>query len=224
GKPDPPHGCRAYEVTISSLQVACHPGDDGGLGQTFLLQVLEASGDGQPVVEVTREGPTFSVANLRPATEYRLLISAMNEKGESRPTMLQAYTVALNGPQHETSAEPTRERESSREVAVGVVVGAVLACLPVCVLVVVVAVRSCLRVRARNRDDLVPGKDQNQADCDHLATCRPLLADHHGSGSGGCSMGGGVSMGSVSEITTITGNGGVTTPSSMPPTPSPQPR
>ncbi|MPC23519.1 hypothetical protein E2C01_016573 [Portunus trituberculatus] len=39
GKPNPPHNCRVFDVTISSLQVTCLPGDDGGLSQEFLLQV-----------------------------------------------------------------------------------------------------------------------------------------------------------------------------------------
>ena len=39
GKLDHPHNCRVFEVTISSLQVSCLPGGDGGMEQTFLLQV-----------------------------------------------------------------------------------------------------------------------------------------------------------------------------------------
>lgn len=39
GKPDPPHNCRVFDVTISSLQVNCLAGDDGGLTQQFILQV-----------------------------------------------------------------------------------------------------------------------------------------------------------------------------------------
>ena len=74
-------------------------------------QVVEANGDFKPVVEVTRETASFSVANLRPATAYRLLITATNLKGQSRPAELSAYTVALNHPQHETPAgEPLMRR------------------------------------------------------------------------------------------------------------------
>ncbi|MPD02313.1 hypothetical protein E2C01_097890 [Portunus trituberculatus] len=74
-----------------------------GAGQSG-AKVVEANGDFKPVVEVTREAASFSVANLRPATAYRLLITATNAKGESRPAELSAYTVALNHPQHETPA------------------------------------------------------------------------------------------------------------------------
>ncbi|XP_063864675.1 LOW QUALITY PROTEIN: hemicentin-2-like [Scylla paramamosain] len=45
GKPNPPHNCRVFDVTISSLQVTCLPGDDGGLSQEFLLQVYQVGID-----------------------------------------------------------------------------------------------------------------------------------------------------------------------------------
>ncbi|CAL4103456.1 unnamed protein product, partial [Meganyctiphanes norvegica] len=82
GKPDPPHNCRVFDVTISSLQVTCLAGDDGGLMQKFMLQVYQI-GAMSPVVEVTRSTPSYSVANLRPATAYKIIIAAINEKGTS---------------------------------------------------------------------------------------------------------------------------------------------
>ncbi|XP_042204425.1 uncharacterized protein LOC121854105 [Homarus americanus] len=214
GKPDPPHNCRAYDVTISSLQVSCLPGDDGGLGQTFLLRVLEANGDFDDVAQVTRETASFSVANLRPATAYRLLVTATNAKGESRPAELRAYTVALNHPQHETPAEPTRGRESGAEVAVGVLVGAVLACLPVAIAVVVMGVRTCMRLRAARRGRTAEESEKYAAEMEAGSTGRPLLTGQGTPGSGG-----GGSAESGSDITTITGGVAISS-STMPPTPS----
>nr|XP_027211165.1 uncharacterized protein LOC113804478 [Penaeus vannamei] len=217
GKPDPPHNCRAFDVTISSLQVSCLPGDDGGLGQTFILQVLEASGDQEPVVEVTRETASFSVANLRPATAYRLLVTATNAKGESHPAELRAYTVALNHPQHETPAEPTRGRETGSEVAVGVLVGAVLTCLPVAIVVVAMGVRTCLKLRAarwRRRHGDESEKDAGESE--GVSTGRPLLT-----GKGTPGSGGGLSTESGSDITTITGGVGISSSATLPATPSP---
>ncbi|XP_066940525.1 contactin-4-like [Macrobrachium rosenbergii] len=215
GKPDPPHNCRAFDVTISSLQVSCLPGDDGGLGQAFVLQVLEASGDFEPVVEVRRESPSFSVANLRPATAYRLLIKASNAKGESRPAELSAYTVALNHPQHETPAEPTRGRETGSEVAVGVLVGAILACLPVAILITVIGVRTCMRVRAaRRRGSQSEDSEKDGHEIEGGVTGRPLINKQGRPGSVG-----GVSAETGSDITTITGGAGLS--STIAPTPSP---
>ncbi|XP_069182562.1 uncharacterized protein [Procambarus clarkii] len=213
GKPDPPHNCRAYDVTISSLQVSCLPGDDGGLGQTFILKVLEANGDNKEVVVVNRESASFSVANLRPATAYRLHVTATNAKGESRPAELSAYTVALNHPQHETPAEPTRGRESGAEVAVGVLVGAVLACLPVAIAVVVMGVRTCMRLRAAGRGRGKAG-EKEALKMEAGTTGRPLLT---GQGTPGSVGGGSAETGS--DITTITGGVALST-TTMPPTPS----
>ncbi|KAK7078204.1 hypothetical protein SK128_007803 [Halocaridina rubra] len=213
-KPDPPHNCRAFDVTISSLQVSCLPGDDGGLGQSFVLQVLEVSGSYEPIAEVRHDTASFFVANLRPATSYRLLVTAVNAKGKSRPAELQAYTVPLHHPQHENPAafsslftdrqEPTRERESGAEVAVGVLAGAILACVPVAIIVVVIATRTCKRVRsAKQRGS--EKKDNSKNDVCEM---------------GGHSASVDEASGDIgSNITTITG--GVYLSSTMAPTPSP---
>lgn len=57
-----------------------------------------------PVVEVTRPSPSFSVTNLRPATAYKVTVTAMNHKGASRATQLKAYTSRVLEMQEETSA------------------------------------------------------------------------------------------------------------------------
>ncbi|XP_042870627.1 uncharacterized protein LOC122252301 isoform X2 [Penaeus japonicus] len=145
GKPDPPHNCRVFDVTISSLQVTCLAGDDGGLTQNFLLQVYQI-GSSSPVVEVTRPSPSFSVANLRPANAYKIIVAAINDKGASQETELKAYTVKIPERQEETSAEPTRDRGRGTSVPLAVMVGGGLAAVPV---VVVAAVLIWLRVCRR---------------------------------------------------------------------------
>ncbi|XP_050722018.1 uncharacterized protein LOC127001493 isoform X3 [Eriocheir sinensis] len=146
GKPDPPHNCRVFDVTISSLQVTCLPGDDGGLSQEFLLQVFEV-GSITPVVEVTRPSPSFSVTNLRPATAYKVTVTAVNHKGASRATQLKAYTSRVLEMQEETSAEPARDRERGPGVPVVVGVGAGLATVPLVVAVgVLVWMKLCRRI------------------------------------------------------------------------------
>ncbi|XP_071533705.1 uncharacterized protein [Panulirus ornatus] len=146
GKPDPPHNCRVFDVTISSLQVTCLAGDDGGLTQNFLLQVYQI-GSTSPVVEVTRASPSFSVANLRPATAYKIIIAAINDKGASRVTELKAYTVRVPETREETSAEPTRDRDRGSSVPLALVVGGVVTGVP---LVVVIAVLLWLRLFRRS--------------------------------------------------------------------------
>ena len=57
-----------------------------------------------PVLEVSRPSPSFSVTNLRPATAYKVTVTAMNDKGASRATQLKAYTSRVLEIQEETSA------------------------------------------------------------------------------------------------------------------------
>lgn len=146
GKPNPPHNCRVFDVTISSLQVTCLPGDDGGLTQEFILQVFQV-GSLTPVVEVSRQSPSFSVTNLRPATAYKVTVTAVNHKGASRATQLKAYTSRVLEMQEETSAEPARDRERGPGVPVVVGVGAGVATVAVVVgLGVLVWLKLCRRV------------------------------------------------------------------------------
>ncbi|XP_069952853.1 uncharacterized protein [Cherax quadricarinatus] len=148
GKPDPPHNCRVFDVTISSLQVTCLPGDDGGLTQTFLLQVYQI-GSTSPLIEVTRATPTFSVANLRPATAYKIIVAAVNHKGASTVTERKAYTARVSEVQEETSAEPTRDREREGSLPLAVLVGSGLTSVPLVVAAVVLLwLRVCRRTTA----------------------------------------------------------------------------
>ncbi|XP_064091151.1 protein turtle-like isoform X3 [Macrobrachium nipponense] len=131
GKPDPPHNCRVFDVTISSLQVNCLPGDDGGLQQTFMLQVYKV-GSTVPVEEVTHSFPSFSVRGLTPATSYRIALAALNEKGASRMMELNAYTLKVMESLEETSAaEPTRDRDRGPSIPLAVLIGAVVVFVPV---------------------------------------------------------------------------------------------
>lgn len=42
-KPEAPTNCSLYNVSASSLTVACMPGFDGGLNQTFAMEVYGTS-------------------------------------------------------------------------------------------------------------------------------------------------------------------------------------
>ncbi|XP_076031364.1 uncharacterized protein LOC143019535 isoform X2 [Oratosquilla oratoria] len=161
GKPDPPHNCRVFDVTISSLQVTCLAGDDGGLKQSFLLQVFQVGGR-DPVVEVTMPSPSFSAANLRPATAYKITVTARNEKGASKPAELKAYTIRLPETQEETSAEPARDRDRGMSIPMGVVIGGALTGIPVVLLILVVSVRACVRAKRGRQDG--PTSSRNPSD------------------------------------------------------------
>ncbi|KAK7081497.1 hypothetical protein SK128_025442, partial [Halocaridina rubra] len=135
-KPDPPHNCKVYDVTISSLQVTCLAGDDGGLDQSFLLQVYQV-GSKSPVMEIGKTNPIFSITNLRPATSYKIVVASVNEKGTSRLTELNAYTVKVAEALEETIAEPTRDRDRGSIIPSGVLIKSTVAVVPLLAVAVI---------------------------------------------------------------------------------------
>lgn len=73
--------------------MTCLAGYDGGLAQTFNLQVLQAKTDNKMVFNATgnRSG-NFSVSQLEPGTAYELHIWSLNAKGRSNAVVLMAET------------------------------------------------------------------------------------------------------------------------------------
>ncbi|XP_068206331.1 uncharacterized protein [Palaemon carinicauda] len=128
GKPDPPHNCRVFDVTISSFQVMCLPGDDGGLNQMFILHLYKV-GAVSPMAEFSQTSPSFTINNLQPATSYRIVLASVNDKGTSRLIELNAYTIKVLEKLEETSAEPARDRVRGKgiplEVILGIIAGVV---------------------------------------------------------------------------------------------------
>lgn len=61
-------------------------------------------GSRQPVVEMTRPNPIFSVTRLRPATTYLVRVAGVNHRGASRPSQLQVVTSTVLTQPQETSA------------------------------------------------------------------------------------------------------------------------
>ncbi|XP_064078171.1 LOW QUALITY PROTEIN: uncharacterized protein LOC135195701 [Macrobrachium nipponense] len=153
GKPDPPHNCGVSAVTISSLQVVCLPGDDGGLNQTFLLQVFQIGSEQIPVGEVKSETPNFNLANLRPATPYKIVVVATNTMGTSRVIELKTFTSRVLENQQETNAEAARDREKEMGIPAFVLVGGGVMLVPLIVVIIVVVrleVRRHSHMRGRN--------------------------------------------------------------------------
>ena len=69
--PSPPQDCRISNGSVDGLRVTCQPGFDGGLPQSFLLEVR--LGGGGDVLSRTRSvRPDFVVSGLAPGTEYSI--------------------------------------------------------------------------------------------------------------------------------------------------------
>jgi hypothetical protein len=95
GPPDPVTNCIVGNVSLDSLIVKCDPGDDGGLEQTFFMEVYH-SGRGVLQVNVSSSvAPVFEVHSLPMSTSFVLVLFASNGKGRSNSVALTASTLPL---------------------------------------------------------------------------------------------------------------------------------
>ncbi|XP_037072920.1 nephrin-like isoform X2 [Pollicipes pollicipes] len=81
-RPEPPANCSVANGTSQSVDVVCAAGRDGGLSQTFALEVVDSQRE-TLVSNVSSDEPRFAVAGLRPGRRYRLEVYASNAKGRS---------------------------------------------------------------------------------------------------------------------------------------------
>ena len=80
--------------TTELLQVECQPGDDGGLDQVFVLEVVDGL-SGLVLANVSTVSPQFTVTGLNPGREVRLVIFAENSSGRSGVVELEVYTTKV---------------------------------------------------------------------------------------------------------------------------------
>ncbi|XP_018564247.2 hemicentin-1 [Anoplophora glabripennis] len=101
--PESPKSCIVRNATHGGLEVSCIAGKDGGLHQSFVLEVsdititepqpgvttLSDQGEPQqPVYRVLGERPLFRLHSLQPGREYQVLVYAENAKGKSNPPVV----------------------------------------------------------------------------------------------------------------------------------------
>ena len=92
--PSPPQDCRISNGSVDGLRVTCQPGFDGGLPQSFLLEVRRGGGEGSNKVSRLAAGgnggggndvlsrtrsvsPDFVVSGLAPGTEYSIEVRGL---------------------------------------------------------------------------------------------------------------------------------------------------
>lgn len=119
GPPEPVHNCTLVNQTEESLTVACQEGYDGGMEQTFHMELHDAeqrtvqgnfsftrtvgtsvyydeSSDSiinLKTTEKTENRVVISAFGLTSATTYIMAIWASNSRGQSLPTMLVGHTI-----------------------------------------------------------------------------------------------------------------------------------
>lgn len=96
--PEPVSNCSVINVTARSASISCVAGWDGGLEQSFKLRVSHWPDNAtvNPKVAFIKDSPRvlaktsippkphFLVEGLRPGSDYRVSISAVNKKGKSQ--------------------------------------------------------------------------------------------------------------------------------------------
>lgn len=94
GRPDMVHNCTISNTSTSSFYVRCMEGFNGGLPQTFLLEVRESNSHALQA-NMTSVFPQFSVSHLQSSSLYQAYIYAYNDKGRSEVMVLQGGTLKV---------------------------------------------------------------------------------------------------------------------------------
>ncbi|VEN64217.1 unnamed protein product [Callosobruchus maculatus] len=133
--PETPKSCIVKNATQGGgLEVSCIAGKDGGLHQSFILEVSDVSAplvppgvttmsdQGElppPMYRVLGERPVFRLPNLEPFREYRFAVYAENAKGRSEPpAVLPSVRIeAGDQPLQPASSDGTARRDPSNELA-----------------------------------------------------------------------------------------------------------
>ncbi|EFX86744.1 hypothetical protein DAPPUDRAFT_44172 [Daphnia pulex] len=92
GKPAAPSNCAIHNQTADSVRVDCQEAFDGGLQQTFGLELVDRNTRTLRYV-FNNTKPVFTVYGLEPETAFLLNIYALNAKGRSQPITLETTTL-----------------------------------------------------------------------------------------------------------------------------------
>ncbi|CAL1282679.1 unnamed protein product [Larinioides sclopetarius] len=92
GPPEPVQNCSVTNTTLTTLTLSCDPGDDGGLPQTFHLEVYSMLAEQLIMNLSTMDSPMFIADKLSASSSYLLVSYASNAKGRSMSVALTAHT------------------------------------------------------------------------------------------------------------------------------------
>ncbi|XP_022246115.1 titin-like isoform X2 [Limulus polyphemus] len=130
GVPDPVHNCSVFNETDHSFRVECEAGYNGGLGQHFVMEVLDTPYL-QLQANMTSPFPIFRARNLPSSSSFVVLVYAVNVRGASQKHFLRVNTHASPETQAHNVSNQWRLAVSSMliilvSVAVGIILVAIL--------------------------------------------------------------------------------------------------
>lgn len=156
GKPAAPSNCAIHNQTADSVRVDCQEAFDGGLQQTFGLELVDRNTRTLRYV-FNNTKPVFTVYGLEPETAFLLNIYALNAKGRSQPITLETTTLraAMKHTSHALYFQMTP--------LLGVLVGAAVTLLVIVFTVAVVVHRRNRSKRQRQMNNQIGEQQQTTA-------------------------------------------------------------
>ncbi|CAG9835037.1 unnamed protein product, partial [Diabrotica balteata] len=172
GRPDQVHNCTLLNISMTSFNIRCSEGFNGGLPQSFLLEVRESQSQ-ELKNNLTSPVARFSVTGLAAGLQYHAVLFSFNAKGRSEPAVIQAATLRL--PEKQLTAEKESSRSGSFHFTpmMSILIGVVSALLIVALVVIMV-----LRMQCSHHNEIRLKGHKNSA----TAVSRSNL-EHRGSGS-----------------------------------------
>ncbi|XP_042230322.1 nephrin-like isoform X1 [Homarus americanus] len=146
GKPDPVHNCSVYNLSVAVVNVRCMAGFDGGLPQTFILELYHPR-TSTLLANTTNSVPTFSVPDLPAGVALRGVVYSTNAKGGSEKLSLQVYTLKDVAERRTAAVKPSPTHgKSSAHFSLTPIIVLVLGAVGGILIVVIVI---CVVVRVR---------------------------------------------------------------------------
>nr|XP_023016282.1 hemicentin-2-like [Leptinotarsa decemlineata] len=166
--PESPKSCTLRNASHGDgLEVSCIAGKDGGLHQSFVLEVSDTSAPHNPAgittlsdqgdlpppkYRVLGERPVFRLHSLEPGREYQVAVYAENAKGKSTPPVVlpnvrveSDVTFEISEDEDTTQLKPDPESSTSGKnltlIIVGLAVAAVLLILSIIAVATILACR-----------------------------------------------------------------------------------
>ena len=94
GRPDTVHNCTLANHSTDSFFLQCIEGFNGGLPQSFLLELVDSVAH-KVRVNMTTSLPIFHVTGLEPGLSLQAHVYAFNNKGRSDPAIIPVFTLRL---------------------------------------------------------------------------------------------------------------------------------
>ncbi|XP_037776742.1 hemicentin-1-like [Penaeus monodon] len=130
-RPDPPKNCSIANRTTDMIEVECTAGFDGGLPQTFFMEVYDSSTSALHR-NLSSSEPVFVLTSLRPGLAFLMVTYAANSKGRSASFKLETFTLKVA---EKRTGPPTLFEFTP---VLGVVIGVVLALILMALVIMVV--------------------------------------------------------------------------------------